>query len=101
MRIESALTPPPLQWECPNCDTRYVGATKRTPFHACRGMYDLTAPLVPQGTRCKVEAKVREDYVGREDVTYANGLPIMSVITTRDDGQDCAAYAPCARASVE
>jgi hypothetical protein len=53
--------------------------------------------MVPDGTRCKVEAAEREDYVGKEMVqTDGEGRPVMSVVTTRDDGQDCAVLAPCA-----
>jgi hypothetical protein len=55
--------------------------------------------MVPAGTHCKIEVHVREDYVGKELVqTDANGRPVMSVVTTRDDGQDCTVYAPTARA---
>jgi hypothetical protein len=89
-----------VQWECPNCT-----ATARTPgdvqnrFHACPGLSGLTAPMVRAGTRCKVEAVEREDYVGQEDVQLdGNGRPVMSVVTTRDDGQDCTVFAPTAYA---
>lgn len=102
MRFTS-LIPPALHWECPNCITRHVtnDARPHTPFHNCPGLHGLTAPLVVRGTRCKVEARVRDDYVGNEDVTFADGRPIMSVVTTRDDGQDCAVLAPSARAFAE
>jgi hypothetical protein len=87
------------RWECPNCD--HTDVTMETHphsrFHACRGLRGLSAPMVPAGTSCKVEAREREDYVGRELVqTDGNGRPIMSIVTTRDDGQDCAVLAPCA-----
>ncbi len=66
-------------------------------MHPCRGMAGLMIPLVPAGQRCKVEAVEREDYIGDELVqTDGNGRPVMSVITTRDDGQDCTVYAPTA-----
>lgn len=91
---------PATQWECPNCV-----ATARTPwdvqnrFHNCPGLAGLTAPMVRAGTRCKVEAVEREDYVGSEAVQLdGNGRPVMSVVTTRDDGQDCTVYAPTAYA---
>jgi hypothetical protein len=55
--------------------------------------------MVPAGTRCKIEAQDREDYVGRELVQTDNaGRPVQSVITTRDDGQDCTVFAPAATA---
>jgi hypothetical protein len=62
----------------------------------------LTTPFVPAGTRCKVESRDREDYVGREQVqTDGEGRPVMAVVTTRDDGQDCTVYAPAATARRE
>jgi hypothetical protein len=71
-------------------------------MHECRGLKGLTAPMVPAGTRCKVEAVEREDYVGRGLVnTDGEGRPVMAVVTTRDDGNDVAVYADCATARVE
>lgn len=87
------------RWTCPNCTLQQVTHDPRphTRFHACRGLRGLTAPMVPAGTRCKVEAREREDYVGQEMVqTDGEGRPVMSVVTTRDDGTDCAVLAPCA-----
>jgi hypothetical protein len=47
-----------------------------------------------------VEAKVREDYVGKEILRYdAEGKPMASVEVTREDGNDVAVFAPCARAN--
>lgn len=92
---------PPTDWYCPNCPT-----TRRTPgdrpnlFHTChgRGVFaGLTAPMVPVGTVAKVETREREDYVGGELVQLHQGRPVMSVVTVRDDGQDCAVFAPTAR----
>lgn len=88
------------RWECPNCDLKDVTheAQPHTRFHACRGLKGLTAPFVPAGTRCKVEAKEREDYIGSEEVTYdGDNRPIMRVETTREDGSDVAVFAPLAR----
>lgn len=90
-------------WECPNCTMTQVTRESRphTRFHACRGLLGMTAPLVPAGTRCKVEAVVREDYVNGDDVWYdGEGRPIMSVVTTRDEGNDVAVLAPTATANV-
>lgn len=90
------------RWECPNCDLQQVTrqANPHTRFHPCRGLRGLTAPMVPAGTRCKVEAVERGDYIGRELVqTDAAGRPVMAAVTTRDDGQDCAVYAPTATGS--
>lgn len=90
---------PVTRWECPNCPatelTRVVGPHSR--FHSCSGLAGLTAPMVPAGTKAKVQAHVREDYIGGEDVQYdADGRPVMSVVTTRDDGSDVAVFAPTA-----
>jgi hypothetical protein len=58
--------------------------------------------MVPEGTKCKIEATEREDYVGHENVQVnEENKPIMSVVTTRDDGQDCAVLAPCASTRTE
>lgn len=58
--------------------------------------------MVPDGVRCKVAAREREDYIGRELVqTDGDGRPVMSVVTTRDEGEDCVVYAPCATAFTE
>lgn len=85
-------------WECPNCpvtDVTYE-AQPHTRMHACRGLKGLTAPFVPAGTRCKVEAVEREDYVGTGTVTVdGDNRPIMAIETTRDDGNDLAVLAPC------
>jgi hypothetical protein len=53
--------------------------------------------MLPAGVAGKVEARDREDYVGRDMVqTDGEGRPVMSVVTTRDDGTDVAVLAPCA-----
>jgi hypothetical protein len=90
-------------WECPNCQARdrTVEPRPHTRFHACAGLNGLTAPMVPAGTRCKVEAVEREDWVGKEMVqTDADGRPYAAVRTTRDDGNDVAVLAPCATAKL-
>lgn len=96
-----ALTPE-RRWECPNCQLVDVTheARPHTRFHACRGLRGLTAPMVPAGTKCKVEAHEREDYVGSEQVFLHDGRPVMNITTTRDDGQDVVVFAPTATARV-
>jgi hypothetical protein len=92
------------KWECPNCTTTAVTrrADVHTEFHTCPGMKGLTAPMVPAGTKCKVEAHEREDFIGDEIVALdGDGRPVMNLITTRDDGQDCTVYAPTATASAQ
>jgi len=62
-------------------------------------MHGLSVPLVPAGTRCKVTAVEREDYVAGELVQTDNrGVPVMAVYTTRDEGEDCTVYPPTAQA---
>ena len=90
------------RWECPNCTATDVTreAQPHTRFHACRGLRGLSAPMVPAGVPCKVEAVERGDWVGGELVQAdGEGRPVMAVVTTRDDGQDCAVLAPCATAT--
>jgi len=89
------------RWECPNCPATDVTheTGPHTRFHACAGLKGLTAPMVPAGTRCKVEAVGRDDDVGGELVTSdGEGRPVMAVRATRDDGTDLAVFAPCATA---
>ena len=86
-------------WVCPNCQLSDTtrGAFLPNRFHTCPRLKGITAPLVPAGTSAKVEARVREDYVNGERVTTdEDGRPIMAVVTTRDDGQDTAVFAPTA-----
>lgn len=89
-------------WLCPNCPSAAITRDGKTPMHPCRGLAGLMVPLVPEGVRCKVEAVERGDYIGAELVqTDRNGRPVMAAVTTRDDGQDCAVYAPLAQATKE
>lgn len=93
------------RWECPNCPATHVTAGSRAqlPFHQCPGLRGILAPYVEAGTRCKVEARDREDYAGGELGlrTDRDGRPVMSVVTTRDDGQDCAVFPAAASAQQE
>lgn len=90
-------------WACPNCTQTAVthDARPHTRYHSCRGLMGLSAPFVPAGTKCKVEAREREDYLNG-DIAHRDGAgrPIMSIVTTRDDGQDCAVLAPIAVGSL-
>lgn len=90
------------EWTCPNCTQVEVTNDPRphTRFHSCPGLKGLTAPYVVAGTRCKVEAVEREDYVGNELVRYTeDGIPVSFVKTTRDDGCDVIAFPATARAT--
>lgn len=93
------LDVPVTRWECPNCPatdtTRQAEPHSR--FHSCPGLAGLSAPMVPAGTPCKVIAHERGDYIGAENVQYdADGRPVASVETVRDDGNDVTVYAPTA-----
>jgi hypothetical protein len=100
--MPATLLRPEHHWVCPNCTLTQVTyeTEPHTRFHGCAGLGGLTAPMVPDGVRCKVEAVVREDYTdeGRSQLcTYdGDGRPISAVVTTREDGNDVAALAPCA-----
>lgn len=85
------------RWVCPNCDytrlTKTVGT--QAVIHTCPGLRGLIAPLVEEGTRCRVEAREREDYLNGDSAQLDDaGRPIMSIVTIRDDGQDCRVLAP-------
>jgi len=100
--MKGIMLQPEQRWECPNCTLQEVTheAKPHTRFHSCRGLKGLSAPMVPAGTKAKVEAVEREDYIGNEAVQLdGEGRPVMSVITTRNEGQDCAVYAPSASIS--
>lgn len=93
------LAPPERRWVCPNCPAEAVTrqAGPHTRFHPCRGLRGLTAPMVEAGVVAKVQAVERGDYVRDELVQVdGEGRPVMAVVTTRDDGTDCAVYAPTA-----
>lgn len=90
---------PIYDWYCPNCgltdQTREARPHSR--YHTCPKLRGLSAPMLPAGTAAKVEVREREDYIGNEMVrTDAAGRPIMSIVTTRDEGQDCMVFAPTA-----
>jgi predicted RNA-binding Zn-ribbon protein involved in translation (DUF1610 family) len=87
-------------WYCPNCGKTDVTNEPRphSRFHVCPKLRGLTAPMLPAGTQAKVEAIERQDYVGTERVQLdpERGRPVQSVVTTRDNGQDCIVFAPVA-----
>lgn len=87
----------PQVWCCPNCPVtdRTVGQPNR--FHHCSGLAGLYVQMVPAGTKAKVEAREREDYIAGADVQYdSNGRPVMAAVVTREDGEDVTVYAPTA-----
>lgn len=98
----TTLLTPIREWMCPNCPVTSVTheAQPHTRFHSCAGLWGLTAPMVPIGTRAKVTLVEREDYIGDEDVRLHRGRPIMSIITEREDGNDAIVFAPTAHAHI-
>lgn len=94
------LEPPVQRWECAHCNTRATTKGQPNRYHDCPGLRGIMAPMTLEEERGKllVKAKVREDYVGNEVVTYnEEGQPIMAVETVREDGSnDVAVFAPCA-----
>lgn len=99
---------PVQRWYCPNCPTEAVKPARYSSpgdvvveFHHCPALHGLTAPLLLAGTKAKVEAVEREDYVGSEIVqTDDTGRPVMAVHTTRDDGEDTIVFAPAVSITV-
>jgi hypothetical protein len=86
-------------WYCPACGQtdRTREAKPHSRFHPCPRMHGLTTPMLPKGTRAKLEAVERQDYVGNELVRLDDrGRPVMSIVTTRDNGQDVTVFAPTA-----
>lgn len=96
------LLRPEQRWECPNCTATDVTHEPKphTRFHDCAGLKGMTAPMVPAGTKAKIVAHEREDYINGDHVQLdGDGRPVMSVTTTRDDGEDVTVYAPVATAT--
>lgn len=90
-------------WVCAHeCGSRATTYDDALPHHPCPAMGGLMVPLIIEGTKVKMTAVEREDYVGQENVRLNDaGRPVMSVITERPDGQDCTIYAPTASARIE
>jgi predicted RNA-binding Zn-ribbon protein involved in translation (DUF1610 family) len=88
-------------WYCPNCGLRDQTRETRphSRFHTCPKLGFLSAPMLPATVKAKVEVHEREDYVGKEIVTRdAANRPVMSIVTTRDNGTDALVFAPLATA---
>lgn len=88
-----------LHYGCPNCTAQLKLEQLPTKplLHPCRGLKGLMAPMVRDGIGCKVEAVERDDYIGKDlPQTDGEGRPVMSIVTTRDDGTDCQVMVPTA-----
>jgi hypothetical protein len=91
---------PVNRWHCPACGKQDVTHEPRphSRFHICPRMRGLTTPMLPAGVKGKLEIREREDYVGAERVRLDPelGRPVASIVTTRDNGQDCTVFVPTA-----
>jgi len=98
---------PSAMWSCPNCPAEArlpLPRPGQVHLHLCTGLRGLAAPLLPAGTRARVVAVEREDYIGSEQVQLDPELqrPVMSVVTEHDDGRrDAIVFAPLASAHIE
>lgn len=90
---------------CPQCGKEDITTDPPNPrshrTHVCPKLRFLSVPLVRKGTAAKIEVLERQDYVGKDLVAVdpERHRPVQAVVTTRDDGQDTAVYAPTATAS--
>lgn len=91
-------------WCCPNCpaaETTPALPPNASRYHSCPGLHGLSAPLIRAGTRCKVTAEERQEYLGDDlQAMGDDGKVYMAVRTTRDDGEDLLVNAGLARAEL-
>jgi len=95
------IEPPVTDWYCPECgatdQTKIAGPHQR--WHTCPKVRMMSTPMLQKGVAGKIVAHDRDDYVGADLVqTDPFGRPIMSIVTTRDNGQDTVVFAPTAQA---
>ena len=93
------LALPVHDWYCPNCGKtdQTKEARPHTRYHTCPKLRFLSAPMLPKGTKAKVEVHEREDYIGKGLPRLdENGRPLMNIETTRDEGTDLMVFAPTA-----
>ncbi len=87
-------------WYCPNCGMTDQTRTETRPhvrMHPCASMDGFLAPMVLKGVKAKVEMRLWDDYEGKEHTQHnAAGRPVMSIVTTRDNGTDAVVFAPTA-----
>lgn len=99
MRHQGVLLDNRKEWECPRCPQQHITneAAPHLPYHQCPGMRGAFVPFVERGVKADLRINRREDYVGTDTVwTDGDGIPVMSVTTMREDGEDCMVFAPCA-----
>lgn len=90
------LLDPSRRWQCPACNRQHVTTKPVTGLvmHNCPALGDLSAPYV-EVTGLELDRHAqhvtvveRDDYVGDELVTVANGRPVMAVNVERADGSN-------------
>ena len=97
------LEPKITRWYCPSChrEDRTKIAAPHSHYHQCSKLRGAWVPFVEEGIKAGIKVNRRGDYVGTDLVTTdGEGNPVMSVTTERNDGEDCAIFAPCATAKV-
>lgn len=91
------------RWYCPECRLEDVTHETRphSQMHQCPKLRGAWAPFAAAGTKAHLIVNERQDYVGADLVTTdPSGRVVMSVTTVREDGEDCAIFAPCAVAKL-
>lgn len=91
------LDPPAKTWVCPSCGYTEMAKGQDNRWHRCGKQAGVLVPLVLEGTKAKHVLLEREDYEGEQLAQRdENGRAVMSLLTIRDNGQDCTVLAPTA-----
>ncbi len=94
------LSPKVHDWRCPSCGLTNRTLSPEAVWHPCPALKGLNAPMVPFATSAKHVVQEREDYEGKDIAQRdSDGKVVMSILTIRDDGQDCTVLAPTATAT--
>jgi hypothetical protein len=90
-------------WHCGSCEAWAITYDAKIPMHYCQKLaLGMRVPLVRKGEASKIEVVERGDFIGKESVQLDTaGRPVMAVVITRDEGQDCTVYPPVASAESE
>lgn len=94
------------RWQCNACGRQHVTTSStdgvQTPMHQCAALAGTWVPFVPANSDAVVRVEERQDYIGKDTVFHdANGRPIMSVYTVREDGEDCHIFAPTVNFTIQ
>lgn len=98
------LKPVKRHWVCASgCGVTQVTevAAPHLELHHCSRHRGAIVPLVEDGVKAGIRINRREDYLGTDTATTdGDGVPVMSVTTLRDDGEDCTVFAPCVNVKI-